>query len=169
MKYIIFAGLIFFSLGSLASNAKVKGDESLDKMLKEIAAEQAKRNPIHTEDDFIKAAIKNGYQVQRNLAFGYQTGDSKTGGYDFISKNDTKSCAWRKILLIANPEKTDSSDTANERFSCRNLDFEQDEEVWKIVYKYLPMIAEAKEKGEYMVEKKSEPTPDKLEIIDVTQ
>ncbi|KNC89916.1 hypothetical protein [Trabulsiella odontotermitis] len=144
MKNIIFVWLIFFSFSSLAGDIK-------------------------SEEDFIKSAIKDGYQAQRNLAFGYQTGDAKTGGYDFISKNETKSCAWRKILLIANPDKVDSSDPMNERFSCRNLDFEQDEEVWKIVYKYLPMIAEAKEKGEYMVEKESVPTPDKLEIIDVTQ
>lgn len=119
------------------------------------------------EEDLINNAIKNGYQAQRNLAFDYQTGSQKYGGSDLVAKNETKSCAWRKILLIANPEKTDNSDTANERFSCRNLDFKQDEEVWKIVYKYLPMINEAKSKGEYMVEKVISNEPSKLEIIDV--
>ncbi|HBS6868262.1 TPA: hypothetical protein MAN78_003523, partial [Klebsiella pneumoniae] len=64
--------------------------------------------------------------------------------------------------------KTDASDTENERFSCRNLDFEQDELVWKIVYKYLPLIDEAKAKGEYMVVKDEPPvSKDDLQIIDV--
>ncbi|SEL25109.1 hypothetical protein SAMN04487787_108119 [Kosakonia sacchari] len=170
MKNLIIVGLIFFSCSAIGVvNKETKENEELDNLLKEANATIEKQNPFHNEDEFIKAAINDGYQVQRNLAFGYQTGNAKAGGYDFIAKNETKSCAWRKILLIANPDKTDSSDPMNERFSCRNLDFKQDEEVWQIVYKYLPMIEDAKSKGEYMVKKEDEAEPGELEIIDVTK
>lgn len=166
MKNIIISGIILFSFSVIANNSPQKDDgESIEQVLKGVNASDR----FHSEDEFINAAIKDGYQVQRNLAFGYQTGSAKSGGYNFIAKNETKSCAWRKILLIANPDKTDSSDPMNERFSCRNLDFKQDEEVWKIVYKYLPMIEAAKSKGEYMVKKEDESEPGELEIIDVTK
>ncbi|HII3245104.1 hypothetical protein [Enterobacter roggenkampii] len=159
MKYLIAAGFILISFNSMANNGQLK---------KVNIPEQAQKS-IKTENDFISAAIKDGYQTQRNLAFAYQTGSSKTGGYDFIKKNETKSCAWRKILLVSNPDKMNSTDPMNERQSCRNLDFKQDEEVWKIVYRYLPLIDEAKAKGEYMVKKDVEPESNEPIIIDVTQ
>lgn len=143
MKNLIIVGLFVFSFNIMAENTTPKNEE-----------------------DLINSAIKNGYQEQRNLAFDYQTGSTKYGGSGLVAKNETKSCAWRKILLIANPEKTSASDPENERFSCRNLDFKQDEEVWKIVYNYLPMINDAKAKGEYMV-KKEDPISDEIIIIDV--
>lgn len=124
--------------------------------------------PEGNEKEALVEAVKDGYQVQRNLAYNYQIGRGNPGDKDFIPKDETKSCAWRKILLIVNPSKTDASDTENERFSCRNLDFEQDELIWKIVYKYLPLIDEAKAKGEYMVVKDEPPvSKDDLQIIDV--
>ncbi|HCB2353208.1 TPA: hypothetical protein MYR53_002196 [Escherichia coli] len=120
-----------------------------------------------TETELIKNALKEGYQAQRNLAFFYQTGSAAHGGSDLIAKDETKSCAWRKILLIANPTKTDASDPSNERFSCRNLDFKQDELVWKLVYEYLPQINNLKAKGQYMVTKVDENESGELTIIDV--
>ncbi|MGK3122891.1 hypothetical protein ACCY16_02050 [Candidatus Pantoea formicae] len=145
MKKLITASLIFFGMANaLASNQP------------------------QSEDDFINNAIKDGYQAQRNLAFFYQTGSGNFGGNDYIAKNETKSCAWRKILLFANPGKTDSTDPMNERESCRNLNFEQDEKVWQMVYHYIPLIDAEKAKGNYMVQK-DDPTPTgDLGIIDVS-
>lgn len=122
------------------------------------------------EQELINKAIHDGYQAQRNLAFDYQIGGAKYGGSDLIKKDMIKSCAWRKILLVSNPQKIDQSDTGNERFSCDKLDFEQDEKVWKIVHQYLPLINALKEKGLYMVDKEP-PIAEKedLEIIDVTE
>lgn len=145
MKNILMCGLLLSSMNVIAAN-----------------------NTLTFEGKLIQQAIKEGYQVQRNLAFDYQTGSAKFGGSDLIKKDMVKSCAWRKILLISNPEKIDQSDTGNERFSCEKLNFEQDEQVWKIVHQFLPLINNLKQKGQYMV-LKDEPLPEKekLEIIDV--
>lgn len=124
--------------------------------------------PTGNEKEAIQEAIKDGYQVQRNLAYYYRDGRGKVGDIDFIPRDETKSCAWRKILLIANPSKTDSTDPSNERFDCRNLNYENDKLVWKIVYQYLALIDETKKKGEYMVVKEEPPVPkEELQIIDV--
>nr|HAT2259578.1 hypothetical protein [Citrobacter freundii] len=122
---------------------------------------------LKSESDLVNNAIKSGYQAQRNLAFDYQTGDKKFGGSGIVQKDETKSCAWRKILLIANPEQVDASDPMNERFSCKNLDFKQDEQVWEIVREYLPKIEALKASGGYMVKSEKPTTEDKIEIIDV--
>lgn len=170
MKNYIISGLVILSFSSFATNKLSKEESaSVDQIIKETMESVYSAPQVKTEDEFIQKAIKDGYQAQRDLAFGYQTGNSKYGGYDFISKNMAKSCAWRKILLIANPDKTDSSDPSNERYSCQNLDFKQDAEVWQIVYRYLPEIAKAKANGEYMTESKSAQKSDNLEIIDVSQ
>lgn len=169
MNKIIISGIVILSFSSFAADKMSKEETaSVDQLIKETVASVQKEREIK-EGEFIKNAIKDGYQTQRNLAFGYQTGSSKYGGYDSIPKNMAKSCAWRKIILIANPEKTDSSDPSNERYSCQNLDFKQDEEVWKIVYRYLPEIAKAKANGEYMTESKAAQESDSIEIIDVSQ
>lgn len=147
MKYIFILGLLLVGLNAEAANKQQDFESNL-----------------------IHSAISDGYQVQRNLAFDYQTGSKKFGGSDLIKKDMVKSCAWRKILLVSNPDKIDQSDTGNERFSCEKLNFEQDEQVWKIVHQYLPLINELKQKGQYMATK-DEPLPRKeeLEIIDVSQ
>ena len=123
--------------------------------------------PFKSESDLINHAIESGYQAQRNLAFDYQTGDKKFGGSGLVQKDETKSCAWRKILLIANPKQIDASDPMNERFSCKNLDFKQDEQVWEIVHNYLPKIDALKASGGYMVKNEESTTEDTIEIIDV--
>ena len=76
MKYLIAAGFILISFNSMANNGQLK---------KPNIPVQAQES-IKTENDFINAAIKDGYQTQRNLAFAYQTGSSKTGGFDFIKR-----------------------------------------------------------------------------------
>ncbi|MBN1085925.1 hypothetical protein JNO12_14810 [Erwinia aphidicola] len=120
------------------------------------------------ENISIREAVRNGYQAQRNLAYYYSVGHGSKGDRDFIQKSKVNACAWRKILLIANPEKTDASDSSNERHDCGTLNFKQDEQVWGIVHKYLPEIQSSKNKGEYMLEKQQEtPQDDEVVIIDV--
>lgn len=122
--------------------------------------------PEGNESEAIAEAVKDGYQVQRNLAFNYRMGRGKPGDADYIPKDLVKACAWRKILLVSNPEKVDNSDPMNERHECSKLNFKQDEEVWHIVHEYLPLINDAKSKSEYMVVKEDD-EPGELQIIDV--
>lgn len=123
---------------------------------------------IGNESLLIQGALKDGYQAQRNLAFGYKTGKVGSSGASDASKSEVKACAWRKILLIANPNKIDASDPINERADCRNLDFKEDEDVWHIVHQYLPMIDQMKMKGEYMVNHNDEKVKSEdIEIIDI--
>lgn len=120
-----------------------------------------------SESKLLEEAIQDGYQTQRNLAFFYQTGRSGLGGNEHIAKDEIKSCAWRKILLFANPKKTDETDAINERESCQNLNQDQDWKVWKIVYHYISLIDAHKSQGKYMV-KKDDPLPEgELGIIEV--
>ncbi|WP_038906867.1 hypothetical protein [Dickeya oryzae] len=130
------------------------------------ASALANFKPEGNEKSAIAEAIKDGYQTQRNLAFNYRTGRGKPGGADYIPKDMVKACAWRKILLISNPGKVDGSDPTNERYECSKLNFKQDEDVWRIVHQYLPLINDAKLKGEYMVDKETD-EPGELQIIDV--
>lgn len=144
MKRIIIAGVVLFSGGVFADLSSALN-----------------------ENNSIKDAVRNGYQAQRNLAYNYSIGHGAKGGKEFIPKSKVDACAWRKILLIANPDKTDASDPSNERHDCDPLNFTQDEQVWGIVHKYLPEIQLLKNKGEYMLEKQQEtPQDDELIIID---
>ncbi|WP_349901279.1 hypothetical protein [Pectobacterium aroidearum] len=126
----------------------------------------ANYKPEGNENAAIAEAIKDGYQVQRNLAFNYSMGRGNQGGTDYIPKDSVKACAWRKILLVSNPEKIDNSDPMNERHDCGKLNFKQDEDVWRVVHKYLPLINNEKSKGEYMVVKENDESVE-LQIIDV--
>ncbi|EKN3971071.1 hypothetical protein ACULTK_004459 [Yersinia enterocolitica] len=123
---------------------------------------------VGNESILIQGALKEGYQAQRNLAFGYKSGKVVSTGATDTPKNEVKACAWRKILLIANPNKIDASDPINERADCRNLDFKEDENVWHIVHQYLPMIDQMKVKGKYMAKHDDEKVKSEdIEIIDI--
>lgn len=122
--------------------------------------------PEGNESEAIAEAVKDGYQVQRNLAFDYRMGRGKPGDADYIPKDFVKACAWRKILLVSNPDKINDTDSMNERYECGNVRPERDEGVWHIVHKYLPLINDAKSKGEYMVVKEDD-EPGELQVIDV--
>lgn len=135
-----------------------------------LSSESVFAAPISAENESIsiEEAVRDGYQAQRDLAYHYSVGHGSKGDGDFIPKSKVNACAWRKILLIANPEKTDASDSSNERHDCGALNFKQDEQVWGIVHKYLPEIHLLKNKGEYMLEKQQEtPQDDEVIIIDV--
>ncbi|MCQ4171723.1 hypothetical protein [Hafnia paralvei] len=128
----------------------------------------AESNIIGDENALIQQATKDGYQAQRNLAFGYKVGKNVPANVGYLQKNAVKACAWRKILLIANPNKIDSSDSMNEREDCRKLDFHEDEKVWHIVHQYLPIIESMKKNGQYMLKSNDkESKDDNLVIIDV--
>ncbi|MBG6246697.1 hypothetical protein CS369_21845 [Candidatus Symbiopectobacterium sp. 'North America'] len=122
--------------------------------------------PEGNESEAIAEAVKDGYQVQRNLAFNYRMGRGKPGDADYIPKDFVKACAWRKILLVSNPDKINDTDSMNERYECGEVKREQDVDVWRTVHKYLPLINNAKSKGEYMVVKEDD-EPGELQIIDV--
>lgn len=145
MKIIIFYSLLIVSFSTFANSKTVNNESAL-----------------------IQDAVKHGYQVQRNLAFGYKSGKVVPVATKDTSKNKVKACAWRKILLIANPKKIDASDSTNERADCENLDFKEDEDVWHIVHKYLPLIEDMKIRGEYMVKHDDdEVKSENIEIIDI--
>lgn len=125
----------------------------------------AEFKPAGSESESIKEAVKDGYQVQRNLAYDYDVSRGVKGDANFIPKDRVKACAWRKILLISNPSKIDSSDSSNERYSCEKLDSQQDEQAWHIVHQYLPLINELKQKGQYMIIKEEPELKDEDKII----
>ena len=57
-------------------------------------------------------AMKGDYQAQRNLAFGYATGDQG------IKKNHSLACAWYLLILRSDSPKLGSGDVGNVSVYC---------------------------------------------------
>lgn len=66
----------------------------------------------HTFTAIRDLAMKGNYQAQRNLAFGYATGDQG------IKKNHSLACAWYLLILRSDSPKLDSGDVGNVEVYC---------------------------------------------------
>ncbi|EFG7849485.1 hypothetical protein EYD79_00940 [Shigella sonnei] len=143
---------------------KVKSALCCSLMLFSISA-FAEFRPAGNEVESISEAIRDGYQVQRNLAFQYREGRGK--GVNYLPKDRVKACAWRKILLIANPDKINDLDADSERSDCGGLEVAQDYQVWLLVHQYLPAIEKMKQEGKYMLPKPDAPISAEPIIVDV--
>lgn len=69
-----------------------------------------------TEGSMLKKAMAGDYQAQRNLAFGYATGDQR------VQVNSMKGCAWRYVILKSGSPRVDESDVSNFKVYCGKLD-----------------------------------------------
>jgi hypothetical protein len=65
-----------------------------------------------TEGDLKSKALNGDYQAQRNLAYGYATGDQK------IKKNHSLACSWYLLILRSDSPKINSSDIGNVATYC---------------------------------------------------
>ena len=97
----------------------------------------------NSEISSIKSAVMDGYQSQRNLAYGYAHGWGTIGDTDYLPKDSVKACAWRKIIILANKDKVDASDYGNESVDCSGVSAEQNERVWSLVFMGLSFIEKA--------------------------
>lgn len=66
----------------------------------------------HTFAAIHDLAMKGNYQAQRNLAFGYATGDQG------IKKNHSLACAWYLLILRSDSPKLGSGDVGNVSVYC---------------------------------------------------
>lgn len=87
-----------------------------------------------SEQSMINASLRGDYQIQRNLAFSYRNGWGETSDIDYVPKDVIRSCAWRKIILLTNTKKADTTDYANESIDCKDVHPTNNVEVWSIVY-----------------------------------
>jgi hypothetical protein len=71
-------------------------------------------------DALYRQAMGKDYQAQRNLAFGYETGDQK------VPVDPLKGCMWRKVILMSGSQRVNQIDIVSHRISCGKL--AQDEE-----------------------------------------
>ena len=97
----------------------------------------------NSEISSIKSAVMDGYQSQRNLAYGYAHGWGTIGDTDYLPKDSVKACAWRKIIILANKDKVDASDYGNESVDCSSVSAEENERVWSLVFMGLSFIEKA--------------------------
>lgn len=70
-------------------------------------------------DELQKKAMAKDYQAQRNLAYGYETGDQK------VPVDRMKGCMWRKVILLSGSQRVDQTDVLNHRVSCGKLDADE--------------------------------------------
>ncbi|OVZ94878.1 hypothetical protein CBW58_02055 [Yersinia frederiksenii] len=89
---------------------------------------------VNNEPDMIKKALSGDYQTQRNLAYSYSAGWGKSGDSDFIPQDPIRACAWRKVILLKNQKKADSTDYANESIDCNQIHPTENKDVWKVVW-----------------------------------
>lgn len=86
------------------------------------------------EQNMIKKALSGDHQTQRNLAYSYSMGWGKSGDNDFIPLDAIRACAWRKVILLTNQKKADSTDYANESIDCNNVHPTENKDVWGVVW-----------------------------------
>ena len=80
--------------------------------------------------DLVTKSFAGDYQSQRNLAFSYQNGWGSASDEDYIAPDLIQSCAWRKVILLTNAKKSDSTDYANESIDCKNVHPTENQKVW---------------------------------------
>lgn len=84
--------------------------------------------------EMVNKALTGDYQTQRNLAFNYSNGWGSQGEADFFPKSPVHACAWRKVILLTNTEKSDNSDYGNESIDCKNVHPTDNKAVWTLVF-----------------------------------
>lgn len=90
-----------------------------------------------TESELFKKSLKGDYQAQRNLAYSYQSGWGSPSDKDYIKPDPIQACAWRKVILLTNPNKSDLTDYANESNECKKVQATDNVKVWSDVRKIL--------------------------------
>lgn len=81
-------------------------------------------------NELVAKSIAGDYQAQRNLAYSYQNGWGSSSDGDYIAPNPVQACAWRKVILLTNAKKSDSTDYANESIDCKSVHPNENQKVW---------------------------------------
>ncbi|EPI4979077.1 hypothetical protein ACS6VG_000941 [Raoultella planticola] len=79
-------------------------------------------------------ALTGDYQAQRNLAYSYANGWGKSGENDYIPQDAVRACAWRKVILLSNSQKANSTDYSSESIDCKNVLPTENQQVWNLVW-----------------------------------
>ena len=87
----------------------------------------------------LEKALQGDYQALRNAAFSMKDGSE---GYD---RNPIAGCAFRKLILIINQDKTHTGDYSNEYVECKALSLIESEQAWKLTLQLLPQVLQLKE------------------------
>ncbi|WP_109059455.1 hypothetical protein [Aggregatibacter aphrophilus] len=89
--------------------------------------------------DELQKALSGDYQTMRNVAYAMKEGSF---GHD---KNPIAGCAFRKLILIVNQDKTDAGDYGNEYVECKALSPNESEQAWKMALQLLPQVLQLKQ------------------------